>query len=143
MIQSTGADEIELTSIKELNLIDNSINVEIKTSCSSSRSYNDKQHDHTSLDQISPDETPQTKCTTKIIHRIKVLFLFYFVIISTGFIFIAAQMISTTASSNQDNVSIELLWKVDLVKIIFQLGILTAIVQFTMNASADACPDLK
>ena len=124
MIRSTNAvatadtTDIELTSIKELNFID-AINAD---------------HPHSER-----SKQPSPSKLMEITHRSKVGVMFLSVMIATGFLFVAARVLAIQSSASS-TISRQLRWwwEADLMEIIFQVALLMAIVQCTMNTLGGA-----
>ena len=122
--------------LKEINLIDNynscAATNNIKTNIIQPPPLN-KSLSVSSLEQGKEQvsETSRHLVTTlrsNIFHRIKVGALFLIVTFATGCLFVGAREIATTSE-------LRWWWQVDLAELIFQVAILTAIVEWTLKTA--------
>ena len=139
-MQSTNAADIELTSIKELNLID-AVNDSSSSPLAIDQGPEKKPEEEKEPDQPTShhphsdnNEQPSTSKLTEIMYRIMLGLIFIFVALAAEFLFDAAKQIRPSTLSTK----LRLWWEVDLMELIFRMAIMTTVFQCSINAVGGA-----
>ena len=137
IMQPTNTADIELTSIKELNLIDAAVN----DSSSSPLSLDQEPKEEKESDQPTNhhphsdnNEQPSTSKLTEIMYRIILGLIFIFVALAAEFLFDVARQIRPSPSSTK----LRLWWEGDLMELIFRIAIMSIILKCSINAVGGA-----
>ena len=139
-MRSTNTADIELTSIKELNLIDTVVNDDSSISPLSSDQGLDQEpeekkesnhHQH-----CNSDEQPSTSKLTEIMYRIMLGLIFIFVALAAEFLFDAAREIKGALSIS--SIPLRWWWEGDLMELIFRIAIMSIILKCSINAVGGA-----
>ena len=140
IMQSTNAADIELTSIKELNLID-AVNDSSSSPLAIDQGPEKKPEEEKEPDQPTShhphsdnNEQPSTSKLTEIMYRIMLGLIFIFVALAAEFLFDAAKQIRPSTLSTK----LRLWWEVDLMELIFRMAIMTTVSQCSINAVGGA-----